>query len=230
MSADQKGKRPTIRGFFEEDTPVHSFRPTDERNEGGGSSQVYHPPASPPVPPAHRTIETKLIQLSSEIDPRRALTQKLLVRRPSPFVPPGLVAQKRVNPRWSIALAVSLLVIVSSWFGWQQMRVTQISTDAAGSGVRAPTFAQQPLPTRVQVAANLPKAATLDRSAPTTAAAPEPEAAVSPEAQKNSKVNSGLDHVQPHRDSTAHESGHSGTSTPPHAPGEGQRPREVWLQ
>ncbi len=206
MSADQ---RPTIRGFFEEDTPVHSFRPTDEGNEGGESSQVYHPPASPPVPPAHRTIETKLVQLSSEIDPRRALTQKLLVRRPSPFAPPRLATQKRVIPRWSIALVVSLLVIAGSWLGWQQ---------------------RTPLPMRVPIAADLPKPATLDRRAPAMAAAPEPEAAVSPEAQKNSKVNSGLDHVQPHRDSTAHESGHSGTSAPPHAPGEGQRPREVWLQ
>jgi len=232
MSADQKGQRPTIRGFFEEDTPVHIWRPTqegtDERN--GESSQEYHPPASPPVSPAHRTIETKPVQLSSEIDPHRALTQKLLVRRTSPFAPPRVVPHSRRIPRWGLAFPVSLLVIASGWLAWQRLQVSPISAGKDGSALPTPSFPPKPPRIGAQVAADLPKSATQHRPASAKAAAAEAGGPPPPEAQKNSKVNSGLDHVQPHRDSTPNESEHSGTRGPPHTVDEGTRRREVWLQ
>jgi len=230
MSADQKGQRPTIRGFFEEDTPVHSWRPTPERTSGGESSQEYHPPASPPVSPAHRTIETQPVQLSSEIDPHRALTQKLLVRRVSPFAPPTVAPHSRRIPPWGVAFLVSLLVFVSGWLAWQRTQDSPISTDKDRSALPTPSFPPRPPRIRVQVAADLPKSLTHHRPASTKAAAAEAGGPPPPEAKKNSRVNSGLDHVQPHRDSTPHDREHSGTSGPPHTADEGTRPREVWLQ
>lgn len=114
----------------------------DQLDQGAEYAKEYHPPAVPPASPEHETIRIKPVELSRTIDPRRAPTQKLVVRRGAK-PGPGAVPEEESRVRlWPIAFGVAALALAVALL-WYRHANTSTAAVLATEAPAPPTRARQ---------------------------------------------------------------------------------------
>jgi hypothetical protein len=130
VTADQAKSNP--------DTPAGAVSvagPTPEQ------ASEYVPPHPLPAPSEHRTIETKPVRLRPDIDPHRAATRRLDVRRKPRRTPSERQVAIR---RWALGIGAGLLVSgVWTWLASDGAGDTSIDQTQAAD--RPPKAAETPL-------------------------------------------------------------------------------------